>query len=24
LCGIGRDNVDTVGETGPANLPEDL
>ncbi|KAI6774201.1 hypothetical protein HG531_001050 [Fusarium graminearum] len=24
LCGIGRDNVDTVGQTGPSNLPEDL
>lgn len=24
LSGIGRDDIDTVGEAGPANLPEDL
>jgi hypothetical protein len=24
LCRIGRDNIDAVGQTGPANLPEDL
>lgn len=24
LGGIGRDDIDAVGETGPANLPEDL